>query len=117
MALSQKLKIEKKLAVPETVKEPEKKAPVNEKVIKRLRSIAETLKKKGEEKFNQDREENTARRARMAASARADASKDIATAETMVKIADAIEAGEIDNMTMRGVFGTTGTVQVWLEEI
>jgi hypothetical protein len=28
-----------------------------------------------------------------------------------------IEAGEINNMTMSGVFGTTGTVQVWLEEI
>jgi len=28
-----------------------------------------------------------------------------------------IEAGEINNMTMNGVFGTTGNVQVWLEEI
>ena len=28
-----------------------------------------------------------------------------------------IEAGEINNMTMNGVFGTNSTVQVWLEEL
>ena len=63
--------------------------------VDRMRANAEALKARAEAKFSQDRQENTQRRARMASGAREDASKDIQTAKTMLKIADAIDSGTV----------------------
>jgi hypothetical protein len=61
----------------------------------RIRGVAESLREKASDKLNQDRQENTARRARMADHARDDARKDLQIAETMLRIADALDAGEV----------------------
>ena len=82
----------------ETVKDTEtveKKQEVKtKKKVSRLRTVAERLQKAGEEKLNQDRLTNTAKRAREAGYAEASARTDIATAKTMLNLADAIDSGE-----------------------
>ena len=67
-------------------------------IANRLRTAAGKAKAKAEEKYNQDRNENTARRARMAQSARDDAASEIQIADAMLKIADGIESGEIKHL-------------------
>jgi len=57
----------------------------------KLREVAEGLMERGVEKRDQDRKDNTSRRAGMAASAIADAERDIAIAKTMQNIAESIE--------------------------
>lgn len=79
----------KKLLVPSRADADKKR------VSGKLRKIAESTKAKAQEKHDQDRNENTPKRAREAASARADAAHDIAIAETMLKIADGLEFGEL----------------------
>ena len=63
--------------------------------VERLRDMAEKLDSRGNESLSQDRKENTARRAGMAANAEAKAQSSIALSKTMSRIADGIEAGEI----------------------
>lgn len=60
----------------------------------RLNNMADTLEERGNEKLNQDRKTNTARRAGMAANAIADAEANISLAKTMRNIAGAIEDGK-----------------------
>ena len=60
----------------------------------RLIEIAERLEESGSESLNADRKDNTARRARMAASAEASAQADIAMAKTIRNLAEAIKSGE-----------------------
>lgn len=60
----------------------------------RLTAAAESLKVDANERLSRDRLANTARRARMAASAEADASRDLFIADTMQNIADAIADGK-----------------------
>jgi phospholipid N-methyltransferase len=60
----------------------------------KLRAGGEKLKADAEADLGRDRLSNTARRARMAAGAEAEASKRLAIAGTMINLADAIEAGE-----------------------
>lgn len=61
----------------------------------RLEMAAATVEKRANEKLNQDRNTNTARRAAMAASAEADAAADLAIARTMRNIAQAHRGGEV----------------------
>lgn len=60
----------------------------------RLKDMAEKLEAKGSEQLSRDRQVNTGRRARMAASAEAKASAEIALAKTMRNLAEAIESGQ-----------------------
>lgn len=62
--------------------------------VERLTAMAERLEERAQESLGQDRKVNTARRARMAASAEAAAESDIALAKTMRNIAGAIESGK-----------------------
>lgn len=64
----------------------------------KLRGASESLREKGQEALAADRQTNTARRAAMAASAEGQARKQIAKAQTMDNIADAIEAGEAKHL-------------------
>lgn len=64
----------------------------------RLAEMADRLEESGQERLSADRLANTARRARMAASAEAQASADIAMARTLRNISDAIESGEAKNL-------------------
>ena len=79
--------------VKETAPEKAEAQPKENLAIKRLRISAERLKAAGEAKLNQDRNANTARRARMANNAEADARADIRTAETLLNIVNAQEDG------------------------
>lgn len=79
--------------VKETAPEKAEAKPKENLAIKRLRISAERLKAAGEAKLNQDRNANTARRARMANNAEADARADIRTAETLLNIVNAQEEG------------------------
>jgi 16S rRNA A1518/A1519 N6-dimethyltransferase RsmA/KsgA/DIM1 with predicted DNA glycosylase/AP lyase activity len=60
----------------------------------KLREAGEKLKAAAEADLGRDRLANTARRARMAAGAEADASQRLSIAGTMINLADAIEAGD-----------------------
>jgi hypothetical protein len=60
----------------------------------RLHEVAESLREKATDKLEQDRKVNTARRARMAASAESDALNDLSMADTLDNLAAAIESGE-----------------------
>ncbi len=60
----------------------------------KLREAGEKLKASAEADMRRDRLSNTSRRARMAASAEADAARRLATANTMINLAGAIESGE-----------------------
>ncbi|HEY3434297.1 MAG TPA: LPD38 domain-containing protein [Solirubrobacterales bacterium] len=59
-----------------------------------LADKAAALKAKGEASLGRERRSNTSRQAAQAASAEADARREIATAETMAKIGKAIESGD-----------------------
>lgn len=61
---------------------------------KKMRESADKLATAAEEDFGSDRQVNTARRARMAAGAVADASRRLQIAETMRNLASAVENGE-----------------------
>lgn len=61
--------------------------------VERLTTMAEAMDERADAIINADRKTNTARRARMAASAEAAAEKDKAMAQTMRNIANAIESG------------------------
>ena len=62
--------------------------------VERLTEMADRLEERADESLNRDRKENTARRARMAASAEAAANSDKSLAKTMRNIAQAIESGK-----------------------
>jgi predicted RNA methylase len=62
-------------------------------VARKLREVAQKAIEEGEAKLNQDRNTNTARRARMASSAEADAAHTVFIGKKMLAIADALEAG------------------------
>lgn len=66
-----------------------------EKDTTNLRDVAERQIEKAEEDLNKDRLTNTARRARMAEGAEADAEKRLSIGKTMQNIADGIEGGDI----------------------
>jgi hypothetical protein len=78
---------------------------VAEKVVKKqakagdkLREMADKLEESGNASLNQERQANTARRARMAASAEADAQHNIAFAKTMRNVAEAIDSGKAKHL-------------------
>lgn len=64
-------------------------------VAAKLRELGQKQIDAGNEKLNAERRTNTARQARMAASAEADASAQIRIGETMQNLADAIAANEV----------------------
>lgn len=64
----------------------------------KLRTVAERLKTKAEEKLNQDRLVNTPRRAKIAAGVEADARADLQMANTMLNLANAIESGKAEHL-------------------
>ena len=61
----------------------------------KLRAGGEKLLADSEDEYGRDRNTNTARRARMAASAEAAAAEKIRIAKTMINLADAMDAGEL----------------------
>lgn len=61
----------------------------------KLRAGGEKLLEDSEAEYGRDRNTNTARRARMAASAEAAAAEQIRIAKTMINLADAMDAGEL----------------------
>ena len=61
----------------------------------RLRDLASRMRESGQQSLAADRKDNTARRARMAASAEARANEQIAMAATIENIADAVEDGKV----------------------
>lgn len=63
--------------------------------VERLREMADRLAERADESLGRDRQVNTDRRARMAASAEASANADKALAATMRNLADAIETGKV----------------------
>lgn len=76
---------------------PAAKAPDAQSLAKaadRLSAAAQRKLEAGEAKLNQDRQTNTARRARMAAGAEGDARRTIGLAKTAMKIAERIKAGD-----------------------
>ena len=70
----------------------------NEQVAK-LRAVAESTIARAEEELGLDRLANTARRARMAASATAGHEKARATGKTLLNLADAIESGQATHLS------------------
>lgn len=62
--------------------------------VTRLRAMADTLENSADSSLNADRKTNTARRARMASGAESQARGDKQMAQTMRRIANAIESGE-----------------------
>lgn len=82
----------------------EKSEAKQNKATSKLRSMAENMKVKAEESLNADRKVNTHRRVNMAEHAEREANKQLAMAETMRNLADAIESGaakHLDNVTAR----------------
>ncbi|WP_151765788.1 class I SAM-dependent methyltransferase [Acinetobacter colistiniresistens] len=63
--------------------------------VERLRAMSENLTDKANESLNRDRLVNTHRRAGMAARAEREANTQLALADTMKRIADNIEAGQV----------------------
>lgn len=97
-ALASKFEVEK--PIQQSRQEPQKPKESKTKLkVEKLRGTAKRVKERAEEKYNQDRNTNTARRARMAAGAQASAAQEIQIADTMVKIADGIESGEISELS------------------
>ena len=76
----------------------QKDALVQGRAVKRLRDMADKMKEQGQASLDQDRKENTVRRARMAASAEGAAHSKIALAETMINLANAIEKGDATHL-------------------
>lgn len=73
-------------------------ATLQEQAVARLRTVARRLRVVAEASARADRKTNTLRRVRMAASAEARAAADIALADTLVSVADAIEAGRAQHL-------------------
>jgi phospholipid N-methyltransferase len=72
----------------------EKEVEKKDNTAARLHDVAGNLREKATEKLEQERKVNTARRARMAASAETDALNDLSMADTLDNLATAIESGE-----------------------
>ena len=85
--------LKKKDAIVE--QQPQAKAPNVNKAAEKMRALADSIEAKSDASLSQDRLANTARRARMAASAERQAESEKAFAKTFRNIADGIEAGEI----------------------
>ena len=89
----------------DTPVEAEKRVEVTAKVDKskqqaaKLRAGGEKLLADAQSDYGRDRNANTARRARIAAGAEADAAKRMRTAKTMINIANAIDDGEARYLT------------------
>ena len=81
--------------VKQETKISKKYAKKQNKVAAKLLTMAETAEEGARESFSRDRRENTARRARMAKSARQDAEQAIYNAKVLRAIAEALEAGKI----------------------
>ncbi len=64
-------------------------------VATKMRALGEKTSAESSEHYNRERNTNTARRARMAAGAEADAAYKKYIGDTMIKIADALEAGKL----------------------
>ncbi len=77
------------------VQKEDKSAGKQKTVAEKFLEMADRWEEEARENFNRDRSENTARRARMASSARDDAEKKIKTAKIMRNIAGGLEKGEI----------------------
>jgi hypothetical protein len=77
------------------VRVDEQQAERRERNEERLTATGEKLQERGEDKLNQPRLENTARRANMAASAEAQANRTIAIGTTAVNLAPAVGTGQI----------------------
>lgn len=75
-----------------------KKEEVKDNAVTRLRTMAEELEASGDERLNQDRKLNTAKRLREGESAMRQAEADKALARTMRNVADAIERGEAKHL-------------------
>lgn len=73
----------------------------------KLRSVADGLRERADAEMARDRQSNTARRARMAGSAIEEAAKQRQMADTMTRIAQAIEEGRADKLQ-----GVTSKAQV-----
>lgn len=86
--------------VPEPKKEVKKSEPSNKPRIDtdKIRKTAQALKDKAEAEMNRPRQDNTLRRARMADSARESARSDIEFANTLEKLADAADKGEVKHL-------------------
>lgn len=78
---------------------PAGQADLAKKKADRLRAVANRMAAKAEQDLNQDRLSNTARRANMAASALKDAEKRAALARTVLNLADAIESGQVQQLS------------------
>jgi hypothetical protein len=76
--------------------------PDNAKRAERLRALAAKMAASANEKINADRQENTPRRARMAAGIRDDARRALVMAETIRLAADAVEQGEFEYVARIG---------------
>ncbi len=72
-----------------------KKLSKKETVVNKLNSMADSLENKGTESLNQERTQNTARQARMAASSEGDARAKINMARVMRGISDGIKKGDV----------------------
>lgn len=79
--------------------EAEKAADKAKKQAEKLRTAGEKLIADAKEDMSRDRNTNTAKRARQAASSEADAAGRAAIGHTMVNLADAIESGEALHLT------------------
>tara|TARA_R110002095_G_scaffold197339_1_gene176390 strand:- start:1456 stop:12243 length:10788 start_codon:yes stop_codon:yes gene_type:complete len=71
----------------------ERQADKQDRRVSKLRELAEKTEAKANEKLNADRQTNTARRARMAASAEESAAKDIEYARILRNVANAVDEG------------------------
>lgn len=77
-------------------KEPSKKKP---ETLNKLRALAERMKESANETLGRDTKRNTQKRAREAAHTDEEARKEIALAETMENLANAIESGEVKHLS------------------
>jgi protein-L-isoaspartate O-methyltransferase len=88
---------------PTTEPTPEVKSKLQaNKNSEKLRKVADNLREKSEESLNQNRNDNTARRARMADGARDSARADLEFANTLTKLADAMDKGEVKSLVNIG---------------
>lgn len=76
----------------------ERQAESKQTAAERLREMAEKIEEKANESLNRDRLANTVRRARMAASAEESARSELAFAETMKNLAEAIASGQAKHL-------------------
>lgn len=81
-----------------TERRSDRRAAKKNAAAERLAEMADKLEADAQERLNADRQVNTARRARMAASVEAQAQADIAMARTLRNLSDAIESGEATHL-------------------